>query len=150
VRALVRAYVDLRQLQRAVNLHVERSKAAQLALGTEAKTGQGPRPYGVITHALPDIPAGEIVLMRGQRMVKKGKEEVAVFDVVRRSDPTKPIAVPGGSVVLINSVGLFKDSGSLLEEYNRRVHDIVDIVRRLIDVRPGLTISIEKIAQMKV
>src|SRR5262245_42383768 len=133
-----------------MRLHVERSKAAQLALNGETKAGLSPRPYGVITQMLPEIPAGEIVLMRGQRTVKKGKDDVAVFDVLRRSDPTRPIAVPGNGVVLINSVGLFKDSGALLEEYNRRVRSMVDIIRRLLEVRPGLTISIEKVANMKV
>jgi hypothetical protein len=150
VRRLTSFFVDFTRLLQTVRLHIERTRAAQLLLNNEARAGVGPRPYAVISQALPDVPAGEIVLIRGQRFVKKGKDEVPVFDIARRNDPGRPIAVPGASVVPINSGGLFKDSGSLLEEYNRRMHDLVDILRRLLDLKPGLGIAIEKIAQMKV
>jgi hypothetical protein len=150
VKLLVAFFIDYSRLQQAVQDHVERTKAARMLLDAEAKAGATPRLYGVMGQSLPGLERGEVVVLRGRRLVKKGGQEVPVYDVVRRTDPGTPIAVPGNAVVILNAPGLFKESGVLLEEYNRRLKDITEIVRRMLDVRRNLTLSIEKVAEIKV
>ena len=61
------------------------------------------------------------------------------------TNPAQLIAVPEASIILLSAPGLLKTSGSLLEEYNRRSRDLADIVRRLLEVRPRVSSSIEQI-----
>jgi hypothetical protein len=150
VRLLNSFFVDFTRLAQLVRDHVERTKSVKLALEAEVQAGQSPRAYGVIVQSLPSMDRGEVVVLRGRRMVKKGQEEVPVFDVARRRDPGTPIAVPGSALVILDAPGLFKDSGALLEEYNRRLREIGDVVRRLLDIQRSLVSAVERIGEMKV
>jgi hypothetical protein len=150
VKLLTGFFVDYSRLTRLVADHVQRTRSARASLEAEGKAGATPRVYGVMVGNLPSLEAGEVVVVRGQRTVRKGKEDVDVFDVARRSDPSTPMAVPGTAVVILRAPGLFKEAGSLLEEYNRRLVEIGDVVRRLLEIRRSLTSAVEKIAEIKV
>jgi hypothetical protein len=122
-----------------------------MLLDAEAKAGATPNLYAVMAQTLPGgLERGEVVVLRGRRMVKKGTEEVPVYNVVRRSDPGALIAVPGSAVIVLSAPGLFKEAGALLEEYNRRLKDLAEVVRRMLEVRRNLSLSLEKIAEIKV
>jgi hypothetical protein len=150
VKLLTGFFVDFSRLTRLVADHVERTRSARALLEGESKAGATPRVHGVIISNLPSLEIGEVVVVRGQRTVRKGKEDVDVFDVARRNDPGTPIAVPGNSLVILRAQGLFKEAGSLLEEYNRRLVEIADVVRRLLEIRRSLVSALEKIAEIQV
>jgi hypothetical protein len=142
--------VDFQRLAQSVRDHVQRTNAGRAQLEAELKSGAAaPRAYAVVSQPLPSLERGEVVMLRGRRTVKSGKEEVVVFDVARPSAPSQPIAVPEEKVVILNAPGLIKAGSALLEEYNRRMRELALVAQRLLEGRVSVLALVEKVSGKK-